>query len=340
MLAYILFLLLNIIFYYSNLSLTYLFIVAFLFSSIRKNVGWDYVAYYNSVSEVISGNYDGQYIRFGSFWKIILRICEVFNSHQLLFIISAFFTLLAVYWFAKKQFENRKQIFLIYIIFPTLYLTSLSSIRSALALTIILLSYDYLIKLKYKKWFLLVCLATWVHSGAIISIFSLFVYKIKLKTKEIIMCILLIVLFLSKVINISKWIIVNYFPQYVIYLGKPREQETKIFLLYWLIGGIFIILKLKMKNEQFNSYVNIYLFGCFLYYLSGFLGEDVYRIGNYYTVVLVYLIPKIKDVFKHKKILDFLIIAVVSSLFLFNIYRMGKDTANVGGVYIPYKTIF
>lgn len=298
--------------------------ILLLVSSLRYNVGFDYKIYF----EIIKTNNLYQINRFEIMNKVVLKIAELFNNIQVFFIIYAFFILFFVYITIKKYSYNRVSSFFVWYTEPIFFLTSLSSIRQTLAVSICFFSLKYIFEEKYNKFFMILLIAFLFHKSAIVFIPIYYIYKIdKLKYDQKELLFLAIIIFLIK-----KYIIV-YFAKilgYEAYLKLSYNYGNKIatVMLFYSIVCFLLIEKIDKKDERFLIFLAF--LGSFLYFIL----KDIYgasRVARYYLSVLPLCIPifekKIKGIKKIR-------IIFFSILFILALIVSEK------GVYLPYNTIF
>lgn len=322
-------------------SLKKMFIMSFLFSALRSGIGWDYYSYYNVVESAIGGDYNTGYSRFGVFWKLLIKMCVFMKSPQLLLVISGFINLYIIYYISKKE-KSGKLIFFTFIFFPSFYLTSLSSIRSALALSIVMLGIFFLREEKIKKSILSMILATFMHTGAVISLLIPVIYLLKFKLKNLIIILFLFGLVFEKKIEMVFKLIRIYLPQYAGYIGEKREGSELFFYMFYLIGILFFLIVLLKYKEKNNFVINLYIIGCFIFYYSFFISATAYRVGNYFTASLIFIPSDLQMNFKNKNLIKVVTISLLVILFNYTLYKRSfvKDYGVNHGRYVPYKSIF
>lgn len=162
------------------------FIVFFLFSALRFDVGPDYeeyVSYYYSLKDGVSVTTSGYFsgliifsILSGIFSSIDNGYIFVFASYSL--IISLFV------YIAASKFKNLLGINSSAIIFVFIsmgfYLDSFDRIRQWCAISIFFLSFIYVLKNNFPKYLVLVSLASFFHFSAILLLPLYFIVKIRI----------------------------------------------------------------------------------------------------------------------------------------------------------------
>ena len=154
------------------------FLLIFIPSAIRVNIGTDYVnylGYFNSFA--ITGN---SFFEMG--WTVLESIILELGLHyQWLFVISSFLIFIWFLFIDKKYFFPTITIFFLYF-----YTFSYNGVRNSISVMLFFLSYIYLIKNKKLKGFLFVLAGTLFHSSAwlciLIYLLMLFVKLSKKRT--------------------------------------------------------------------------------------------------------------------------------------------------------------
>lgn len=182
------------------------------------------------------------------------------DNPQIIFIITGAFTALS---FGRFIYKYSELPWMSTFMFLTLQFfdLSMSGVRQIVSITILLFSYDFIVKRKFIKFLLLVLLASTIHTSAILF---LIIYPLtsKLKGKKfyIVSTITCIGIFLGFQYIIP--FIGKMFPQYIKYLTNDASSystspKLAIFLMLalWLI--MFIIAKKANIKNQFNKVSNM-----------------------------------------------------------------------------------
>ena len=187
--------------------------ILLIIAVIRFDVGWDYRSYYTILDEKILAGY----IRFEPLCLLLSLIAMHFEMPELFFILSSIIIYTTTF-IAFKKFSVSPSLSLI-VYLGLFYLISLSIIRQALAISICLYAYKYVISRNFRKFILCIIIATLFHYSAIISliIYPIF-HKYKIKT----VIIFLIIAIFSR--NIF-FFILGYFNLFTAYLDKLNDIE-------------------------------------------------------------------------------------------------------------------
>ena len=248
------------------------FLIIFLFLALRYNYGSDYPSYLKTFLDV--GNLGFEAI--SEFWTDIFFYNLIFEGNDELQLASSlalttepgwralclifqpfgFFAMIAVlalfncfvyYYFIKKYVSPAYYWFAVflYVFTPNMMLVQSSAMRQALAISIFLLSIQYIFKQDFLRYLLMVFLATLFHASAIIllPIYLLGALKFKITTPiAIIVTIFLLSLFILQnyLSTIMSQFIEAFVPQYSIYdekgsLGYGLGIAFNILIMYLML---------------------------------------------------------------------------------------------------------
>lgn len=305
----------------------FIFIILFLFSAIRFDVGYDYISYYNVITDLNSKNYE----RFGLIDQIIIDIARFLDFYQFYFITTSFIIIYLILKTIKMYSENYFFSILIFLSIPIFYLMSFTIIRQYVAISIIFFSIKYIFNRNIIKYMILIFIASIFHITALIAFPLYFAYKVRF-TKKIS---LLIILFSFYIASLIPNILEIYFPYYYFYVSE-NANSGKSLLYFFLLIFFFILFHYKyIKDEKSCFYYNTYVIGVALYCLLIQLGEVAPRVSYYYLIFLILLIPSTIKFYKIKQAY-FIILIMTILLYSFNFYLFNKNENK--NPYIPYNT--
>lgn len=319
-----------------NRNLSSSFVLAtlalFCFTAFRYDVGWDYMAYYNTIeynaiTNIIS---NGEYFNIS-----LIEISRTLNQTNLYFFVNA---LILFYMIVKtiKNYSKDAWLSLIFFIgYPLFYLNSLSVIRLFSALAISFYGFKYIREHKFFRYVITILIASMFHKSAIISIIFYFLKDIKFKTYKLV----LILIMLPVISTLINNVVVMFFPRYAGYTEFTTGQEgTKAIVVFLAIGVISLLLRKKITKNDYtaNIYYNLFYVGLCIYLMFFNQGTMGHRLSLYGTIYSLLLVPHLVSLFNNKKermFFNVLVYVFCILAFLFTIY-VGAET------YIPYKTIW
>lgn len=311
------------------------------------NVGNDtaeYARLYYYFSQVENLQYDIANTRYEIGYIYLNRLLNIFSSDaQILFIVTGFIT---AFSFARFIYKYSRLPWMSAYMFMTLQFfdLSMSGVRQILSIAILLFSYDFVINRKFVNFFLIVMLATSIHTSAImfLVIYPLAMIKYK-KNFYLISGILAITTFLGFKYLIP--LIGRIFPQYINYFIREGSSYTNkatlavyLMLTLWLV--MFFVAKMAYnKKEAMNDknlistihtdsqslysnylYFNVHEIAVWLSVLMLFFALQATILNRFkyiYSVSMLIFYPNALAQLKNKKI-RFIMIA--GSCFVFIIY--------------------
>lgn len=295
------------------------------FAAIRFDVGFDYDVYYN----MLDGPIWAGLIRFEPLSLLVALPAIYWENPYVFFILSS----LIIYYFASRAFKkySASPALSLIIYVGIFYLISLSIIRQALAISICLYAYKYLIRKSFLKFFLCIVLATLFHYSAAASLLIYFVYHY-MRPKYLV--IVLVIVGILKPLVFSLLIRTG---MYVAYLEDPNLVTGGAFtrILYVLIFlSFFLIIKQRSFTIEEKKMLSVLMVGTFLPFFFGGIGE---RICYYFLIYHCYAIPLFLVGKKaYKKILYALLFSAYFLMMVGYTSVIYGDTAP----YTPYQTIF
>lgn len=265
------------------------------------------------------------------------------NINVCLFFIE-FAVCVPIYLFAYQKRDKISMTFVIFIFLLTMYCRSLNLMRQCIAISLLIYSFVFIDKRKYKACFLVFLLACTFHISAGIGILMYVTYYIcNMNSKDKYIYILIMALCFT-ILTITFVPILKALPvRFSHYVNSKYAGVSSVDImstikqLFWMCFGFLYLSGYKIKND--NNYNEILFAQCLLLwnFILYFMGS---RIGNagrlgYYFLYPGYfmLIPKIKDCFKQKIFMNI----VICSILIFFWYNMTVVNYSVDGVY-PYHT--
>lgn len=282
-----------------KISYWYFFCILSVFTCFRYNVGYDYPQYY---SYLIEGRNSWAGEHFELIPRLILILSQSLNAPWLFFTIIGFFIL----FFIFKTIEDFSvDTYSSLIIFITLfYLTSLSSVRQWLAISIIFYSYKYIKQKRIIPFCLCVFVAGNCHTSAYLAIIIYFIYNY-ISNKIIIFSALLTMLFSKRIIN-SLLILLDLgkYQSYIENTVLSGNGASKINYVYYLLIFLnlllYFYLKLEKSNNENTSLIAVTTFGVF--FPSIFGTSTGLRISYYFYIFFILLEPYMINRIKEKKV--------------------------------------
>lgn len=317
------------------------FIVLLCFSMFRYGIGYDYTAYKTLIVEN-KKYYEYERIEFLSLF--LINISKIF-SYKLFFIISSFITLYPIYFVSKKYSDKPELSLLIYYLNPFLFLDSLSVIRNAMAYSMFVLAFVFLIEKRKYLYFLFALLSSQFHSSGYISFLLplLFGLSSNLKINLLLFFSSFFIgdILMTKLGSYDHFFLIEKITSYA-NLGKTAGSQKYLMILFAFVNFYF-------WNKLPDSFFYIQLkkainYGYCIYFI--FIFDDIlsYRIANYFLLLTVLMFPayikivgkRYKKMFSQLIVSFFLILFSIMFFLMINSYKKNPDRMNA----LPYQTIF
>jgi len=301
-----------------KLFFTFVASLFFLLIAFRQT-GYDYNSYFE-IFENIKQGLDVFNIEPG-----FIFICQLCDSFRGLLIVIAFVTILLHMTFIYKTSELP---FISLLVLSTTYLfpTFMGQMRQGLAMGIVIWSV-YFIRDKRILFFLLIILACFIHSSAIIALVFLVLPKTVRNLKYYVYT-LLIALVASFILEPFFSKLLSLFP-YVMAIDKltfySETEDYKLGFNFAIMIRLFVFcfayyFKDKIKDQLYPILLNIYFYSIVLYLALGFvpqLGGRGTLYFAYFDIILIPMIIKASTRYQKIFIISIVLLLAISRFTLF-----------------------
>ncbi|MBM7685772.1 EpsG family protein [Defluviitalea raffinosedens] len=315
---------------------TFAFLAAFRANTIGNDT-YEYIRIFNNIA--VSKDIASYTWRYEEGYLYLNKLISMITLNpQFIIIVTSIFV---IFGFAKFIYRYSKIPWLSTYLFFTLgyFGMSMNTIRSNIALVIILYSYRYLRERKLFKFIFIVFLASLFHR---VSLFFLLAYPItylKYNFKTILLVIsssIIVSLTFSKLLNV----VLIYFPRYQYYIeSKYLDGDTRTASVLNFLVGLSIIIfgvctryhlkemkeelvlksisreKLNIKDGQ--NMLMLIITGVAVIFIS-FNFSLLDRIGNYYIVFAIIYLPNAIIGLKNRQMKMLSIFLVVGMFFIYS----------------------
>lgn len=308
-------------------------LLAFKDVSIGIDSANSYLPFFENTEEGIDSIFKMRAINFEPGYQIFNNVIHLLTQDPNLFlIIIATIIILPIVWFINSYSVIPTLSFFIYAGL-NLYHFSFSGIRQALAISICVLAFKFLLEERKIAFFLIVALAMTFHSSAIIFAALYFLRNIKITRQRSIILLFVSILIISNlkaVLGIALNLIFTD-GQYSGYANEEVDASYNLMLLYALI----FILSVGFGTDTMKK--RILIWGTFLLTVSqslGLISSAGARIGFYFIPLTILAIPEIVVNLKVDQRFKSLLIFLGCAFFTFFFFYI-----NSGGYLdvIPYK---
>ena len=319
-------------------GLTAIFIIIFLFSALRFDVGYDYSNYYWLIESNIK-YFDDQINRIEFLPRQLIYLSNFIGFYQFFFIVTSFLITYFFYKTIKKHSLDKTLSVLIFVCFPLFFFMSLSVVRQYVAISLVFFGYKFIKDRKFWKYLFLILFATLIHKSAIIALPIYFLFGDFVINKKAILFIYVLGFFSSEIIA---FLITFSSERYSIYINQIGGEGGNLILLFFQIVGLVllpIVYNFRDKNDkEFNFYLLSFYSGLFIWASLAKFGHAGIRGGLYYIVYVILLIPKLKIKIVEYKIIRQTMLIICFLFFFINLYIGSKH--KIKDANLPYQTYF
>lgn len=326
----------------------YLSAFLFILSLIRWETGtdwWSYVDFYEHLPEI------GEESHFEPLYHLVNYIGKhLFDSYTgVLFICASILFLFQSLSIYKLSIFPITTLFILYgASFGNVFF-----IRQTIATVILFYSIVYIQEKKFIKFIICVFIAMLFHYSSLIFLPAWWIFNWN-SSKNKLLIFFLIALFTSILVssflrflgNIIGGIIQYKISVYLDITGEESLQGTSFSLATMLLKGlankaiilfpaILLLNKLGDRYQYYKGYLNLYWFGCILYFITAPISLILIRFSFAYDIVSILIIPLIIKGYKlNIRILIFALLALYLAM------RLYVAINSYYNLFVPYKTIF
>lgn len=265
-------------------------------------------------------------------WVLLTKTISLFtNNLQVYLIIIAIIQFIPIAYIIAKYSSN---VVLSYLVFICLgfYIDFFSGLRQMTAVSLVILSFDQIFQKHYLKFAVIVLLASTIHTSAIMFLLVWPLSKIRLSFWKSLICLGIMVALMPLYRSIiSDTLTLLFESRYERYLDSTESAIT-MFIVY----AVFLLISFVNKDDspKLHLYRILVLVGVAGQSL-GILGDNaITRIGFYFNVFLMLLLPEIVASFKQKNERNVIIFGSVVLLCIFFVLTTSSQSSY--GV-IPYE---
>lgn len=239
--------------YYNNIFIMIAWLSMTLVAGLRYYVGTDYNAYkfmYNNSPNILIDNETSE-VGFLLLCKLLNKIT---SDAQIMFLLTSIIIYTCIVITLKRKskiFELSMYLF----ITSYMYYSSMNILRQWIASSIIFLGIDYLINRDWKRYFLIVIIASLFHTSAVIMIFVYFIINHKfISKKTLLMILIFMVIFMSYDTFLTGFFEILEFTKYSSYQDEFINIDRGVNILRVLVYIIPIaITVIFYKGIKLNS---------------------------------------------------------------------------------------
>ena len=329
----------------NRVCLPAIFMILFLLSACRLNVGNDYAKYVEFMHLVNCNAYVPTEIGFNLLVKLIYGLSG-YENFLLVFAVYAFVT---VFVFLLAMYEQSDEFPLTFFLFMTLgyYFQTFSTVRYYLALAVALYSMKFVLRRQWGRFLVLILLGAAFHKSLLVVIPLYFLASLPWKKWQLAIAALFCTTFLFMQDFYLK-VVVFLYPTYedteyleggTSYINIIRCAAVLIFagIVWWLqkrdesakqIGG----------DRRFRFYLYLNLGALVLYVFCSFL-PIISRIGYYLTVSQILFLPMLLQKVEDERWRRLFRAGILCAAVLYFVMYLKKASGD-GVLILPYRTFF
>jgi len=317
------------------LFLLFSFLILFLLSGFRVDVGIDYLSYIRIFWEYIDWH---QAAHLEPGFRLIFSIIESTTMNpQHIFVISSFITLGGIFWSIKKH--SVSPALSVYLFCTMGFLShSFNLTRQFIAISIVLVSLKYLLNKQVIKYIVTVFIASLFHQTALLMVpaYLLLNHKFTRRQYVLTICIASVVMLLGA--SITHILVQQFYPSYdgASFVSQNIISPYYIVLCATLaLGAIYLkrIGKLSLDKPMNRLSANI-IFVTLIFHALLFWVPLSNRVSLYFDIILIIVIPHVISQFPNKVMRRVL---TVGAIIYFGLFAYSSFSSNSNQV-LPYNS--
>lgn len=340
----------------NRLCLTAIFVILFLLSACRLNVGNDYAKYVEFMHLVNCDAYVPTEIGFNLLVKLIYGL----SGYENFLLVFAFYSFVTVLFFLLAMYEQSDEFGITFFLFMTLgyYFQTFSTVRYYLALAIALYSMKFVLRGQWGRFVVLILLGSAFHKSLLVVIPLYFLASLAWKKWQLAIAALFCTTFLFMQEYYLKLVVflystyedTEYLEGGTSYISILRCAAVLFFagIVYWMRHRENIAEKSKgteelsaeevLWNRRFWFYFYLNLGALILYVFCSFL-PIISRIGYYLMVSQILFLPMLLKAVPDRKWRRLFRAGILMAAVLYFAMYLKKG-ANDGVLILPYRTFF
>lgn len=317
-------------------------------AGVRFETGSDYFSYINGYQKIVMGDevrWEGLEFGYASLNKILAELGV--GSQGILFASSLImFLFITMAIFKQKKYISVGFAALVFLLM--FYQSSFNVIRIMIAISIFLYNIPNIEKRNLIKYLFFTILAASFHISALVTLPLYWLMQFNRKEMKlfnhislyssVIILILSFNLILEWIISLSLVESLGYYQKYLGNEGGSVSLAIKRVILFTplLIPGALFYKKLVTQRESFKTYYSILVIGVIIKCIATFQATYMDRIGDYFIITAVIVLPMYFKLFNTKKyyILNYLIVLYLIIYWLYIYFILNNHGT------VPYKSIF
>jgi hypothetical protein len=278
------------------------FLILFLFAGFRGNGDGDYFTYLRYSTLITSFD---SVLNFNFPMEIGFRLIAYFVNatkihQQFVIIIMNAISIICIGVFINRHSSDK--MLSVFLFLPFYFQFDMHAARTAVAISISILSFKYIVNRKFIKFVLVICLAAAFHSVAFIMIPIFFLKNMKIDVTSGIITIVSVTI-ITALISVSKafYAILCFFrmndiaARYLHYMGSEAYGYNFSLLDLRLLIAIFLYITAKNiitnANENENMLINLTWMSTIIMIFFREHTVFVTRISAFFTIYMIILIP-------------------------------------------------
>lgn len=290
----------------------------------QYSLGFKEIIYYTDWQDIF--NFQIENVVFGferGFILLSKSITILVENYSVYLAVLYVLMIFPLYLLVKKHSVMPFLSLILFIAFGYLNFYS-SGIRQAIAISIAILSYDYIVKRKFWKFLCVVTIAALIHKSAIVFLPAYFLMTLTFTP------VVATIYFLSiTVIYVFRFSILGFFTQRFypgVVIGNTGSYTLLLVVLTTFIAGMFSYKKVIAMNKNNKLIYNLIAIAVVLMIANTAIHVGV-RIAHYYYIFMILFIPNIITSYKDSFIRHISVVVVV--IFTMTYYfRIGVNQLN------------
>lgn len=309
-----------------------LFMVLFVPSALRYDIGTDYINYVDSF--YFASEYKGTEM---GFYALIYFLRNLNLSAHSLFVCSAFLTYFPLMFLERKNYTWKMMMYVL-----LFYLQSYNLVRNSISISFVILSFDLFFCGRKRDAFVIYPISILFHFSSFSFLPFFFVNELRCN-KVVLLAVLLILLWMSYtnmlfvLLNNDLFLNSNYGGYVFSEFAAEPSYNTGYGAISKILFALIVFLSVLFSKTKDNTMIYLSLF----YLISLVLMTKVrifLRLADAAAISLVFVVPWCLEVWREKKNIILKYLVILFYAVLFEAFIKANDFIGSHGI-SPYQTI-
>lgn len=328
----------------------FLFVTFLVIGGLRYEVGSDWGLYVGNFQNYTSGAWTFKDALHQHLYAVIAYLINLFTSNDSVYVFLMFAAAFSIKFGVMKRYSTNLYFSLLFYLVTVFVFFELNAMRQGLALSLLMLSFHFVMQRKLPYYLLCVTIAILIHGSAIIFLPFYWLAHLTLTMRQYVHY---TIVGIAIAIPLS-WLLFHYGESLVAPISTHYAEKMHVYahsytygnpIYLWTLGslrkltvwGIILFLARNNRNSLNNVLLNAYLLSLIVFFLFSFSTTTASRMSFYYSCFEIILIPNI--LFSERFRSSIVVTIITSAIVLLYFFLLCKVVFNPIGSLDVYNNV-